>query len=393
MRPGRTRCTFRPPRFGGDLPFRPDRGVANYYGVGGYRRPLVDARVAGVRFAAECLAFANVPDDAVTAELLSGLSGDIFDDPRWKAGVPRDVGSDWDFDDVRDHYLSACFSIDPNELRRADPARYLELSRAVTGEVMAAVFGEWRRAGSPCGGALVLWLRDLVPGAGWGVLDARGVPKVAYHHLRRILAPVAVWTTDEGLGGILIHAANDRATRLEARLRVTLYRDLEHVAWEGAEAIELAPHGTAERNVESVIGRFVDAGWTYRFGPPGHDAVVVSLEHEDASGVESVSQSFAFPAGRPLVPEAADRLGLQATGRTAPDGTVHLAIRSTRLAYGVRIHLDGFHPSDDAFSIEPGHARDISLRPDAPGMTLRAGTVTALNLLGSVPIEMASGAR
>ncbi len=49
--------------------------------------------------------------------------------------------------------------------------------------------GEWRRAGSPSGGGLILWLRDLVPGAGWGVVDHRGRPKTAYHHLRRILAP------------------------------------------------------------------------------------------------------------------------------------------------------------------------------------------------------------
>ena len=109
-------------------------------------------------------------------------------DPRWKAGVPRDPGAGWDFDDVRDHYLALLFGVDPGELRHADHERYLELSRAVTGEVMADVFGEWRRAGSPCGGGLVLWLRDLSPGAGWGVVDHRGVPKVAYHHLRRALA-------------------------------------------------------------------------------------------------------------------------------------------------------------------------------------------------------------
>ena len=106
--------------------------------------------------------------------------------PRWKAGVPRDAGSGWDFDDVRDHYLALLYGVDPGELRRADPDRYLELSRAVTGEVMAQVFGEWRRGASPCGGGLVLWLRDLVPGAGWGVLDDRG------RHQDRVPPPSAV---------------------------------------------------------------------------------------------------------------------------------------------------------------------------------------------------------
>ncbi|HYB23062.1 MAG TPA: hypothetical protein VED41_04645, partial [Solirubrobacteraceae bacterium] len=190
---------------GGELPFRPDRGIANYYGVGGYRRGLDDARRAGVRFAAECLAFANLPC-AGPAE-----------------PVPRDAGADWDFADVRDHYLSLLYGVDARALAAADRERYLALSQSVSGEVMAEVFGEWRRAGSPCGGGLVLWLRDLLPGAGWGVIDHRGVPKLAYHHLKRAFAPVAVWTVDEGLGGIVAHVANDRPQPLRASLRVALY--------------------------------------------------------------------------------------------------------------------------------------------------------------------------
>ncbi len=309
-----------------------------------------------------------------------------IDDPRWKASVPRDVGADWDFDDVRDHYLASTFGVDPLELRQADPDRYLELARAVTGEVMSEVFGEWRRAGSPCGGAIVLWLRDLVPGAGWGVLDDRGLPKAAYHHLRRILAPVAVWTTDEGLGGIQVHAANDRPDELLARLRVTLYRDLERPVWEGTEAVRLPAHGVLVRDVETLLGQFVDAGWAYHFGPAGHDAVVVSLERDEANGGELLSQSFRFPVGRQLVAEAGDELGLEATSRVV-DESVHLSIRTTRLAQGVRIHLDGARRSDDAFSIEPGHTREIVLRPSGSGIDITRGSVTALNLVGSVPIQ------
>jgi beta-mannosidase len=368
---------------GGDLPFRPDRGVANYYGVGGYRRPLTDARAAGVRFAAECLAFANVPDAEAIEELLPQTPGNVVaHHPIWKAGVPRDAGSGWDFDDIRDHYLARLYGVDPVELRSIDHDRYLDLSRAVTGEVMAEVFGEWRRAASSCGGALVLWLRDLAPGAGWGVLDHRGEPKVAFHHLRRALAPVAVWTTDEGLGGVAIHVANDHPDPLSARLRVSLYRDLEQQVGEALEPLELEGHGAHESNVETLLGQFVDAAWAYRFGPPAQDLVVASVERDG----DLLAQSVRFPAGRPAAAEAPGRIGLEASAQSLPGGTVRLTVSSRRLAYGVRVHVPGFVPADDAFAIEPGAIRSVMLRPRTPDAAFAGGALTALNVRGRTRI-------
>jgi len=370
--------------WGGDVPFRPDRGVANYYGVGAYLRPVEDARRADVRFAAECLAFANVPDEDALGALTGGTVPAVHD-PAWKAGVPRDAGAGWDFDDVRDHYLASLFGVDPVTLRSIDPERYRELSRAVTGEVMAEVFGEWRRRESACAGGLVLWLQDHRPGAGWGLLDHRGVPKVAYHHLRRALAPVAVWSSDEGLGGIVAHVANDVGEPLEATLRVALYREGEHPAGEASIAIGLAPHAAVSHNVEALLGRFVDVGWAYRFGPPAQDLVVLSLERRDAGVTELLSQAFRFPAGRLLGVQTVAELGLTVQLSTRDAGEPALVVRSRRFAHGVRTTLPGWVADDDAFGVEPGHERRIALRPTETRRN--AGTLTALNLAGSVRIS------
>jgi beta-mannosidase len=375
---------------GGNLPFRPDRGVANYYGVGGYRRPLEDARRAEVRFAAECLAFANVPDQAgVEAILPEAPTSVVVHHPRWKAGVPRDAGTGWDFDDVRDHYLGLLFDVDPGELRRYDHERYLELSRAVSGEVMAAVFGEWRRAGSPCGGGLVLWMRDLAPGAGWGVVDHAGAPKCAYHHLRRALAPTAVWITDEGLGGVGVHVANDAPEPLAASLRVSLYRDFEQQVGEARQELAIAAHGALSLELESLLGHFVDASWAYRFGPPAQDLIVASIEREGVGErVELLSQSIHLPAGRPGAVESPARLGLELEAAPGPDGGVALALTSSRLVYGLRIQAAGLSPRDDAFSLEPGQTRVVNLRATEPEAVGGVVAVTALNLQGRVTVPL-----
>ena len=263
---------------GGDLPFRTRSGVANYFGVGAYLRPLEDVRRAEVRFASECLAFANVPEPEMLDKMAIATPGGISPThPAWKRAVPRDSGAGWDFEDVRDHYLKLLYSVDPVALRYTDATRYWELSRMVSGEVMAEVFGEWRRPASPCGGGIILWSADLEPGAGWGILDSQGQPKAAYWFLKRALAPCTVWTTDEGLNGVDIHVANDGPAPLDAWLRVALYR---RESTRSPSPISPSPSRNTRRmtfGLEQILGRFVDAACAYRFGPPGHDVIAASL--------------------------------------------------------------------------------------------------------------------
>jgi beta-mannosidase len=361
---------------GGALPIHPGGGVANYFGVGGYRRPLDDARRAGVRFASECLAFANLPD------------GPVADGE----GVMRDVGADWDFADVRDHYLGEVYGIDAAALRAADRERYLALGRQVTGEVMAATFGEWRCAASPTAGAIVLWLRDQAPGAGWGVLDHRGVPKVAFAHLRRALAPRAVWIVDEGLNGLDVHVANDGPHALAAKLHVALLAGGAHAIAEASTALTLAPHATACHNAEAILGRFADASYAYRFGPSAHDTVVATVHTADGT---IVAQATHFPTGPPLEPTTFTLTAnlkrsdpLMQSRCEKGDSPPVVTLATDRLAWGVRISAPGFVAADDAFDLVPGAERTVVLHPVGDAVWA-GGSVTALNLIGEAPITPA----
>jgi beta-mannosidase len=338
---------------GGVLPFHPREGVANYFGVGGYRRPLSDARTAGVRFASECLAFANVPD------------GDV----EHGSGVARDAGADWDFADVRDHYLRERYGVD------RDHPRYWDLSRQVSGEMMALVFGEWRRAASPTAGGLILWSRDLRPGAGWGVVAHDGRPKVALAHLRRALAPRALWIADEGLNGLDVHLANDRPDALEAELEVALLADGTHAIADARTAADVAPRSVGSWNVEALLGRFADASYAYRFGPPAHDTVVATLR----AGDDVLAQAVHFPLGPPTAPTAF-ALDARLEGEA-------VTLATDRVAWGVRIAAAGFAPADDAFTLVPGVPRTIPLLPHSPDARFAAATVTALNLIGEAPVS------
>ena len=368
---------------GGAFPHAANCGASSYYGVGAYLRPLEDARRAEVRFASECLAFANIPEE-------SGLPGGPaarVHHPAWKARSPRDLGAGWDFDDVRDHYVQRLFGIDPAALRVSDHERYVALGQFASGEVMARVFSEWRRARSLTRGGLIWFLRDLWPGAGWGVIDAEGRPKPCYYVLRRALAPVAISISDEGVNGLAIHVVNDRGARLEARVELSLFREGRIAVGRGSADVEVDAHTAIELAATDVLDGFFDLSFAYRFGPPMADVIHVALVQR-ADGAP-IADAFFHPLGHAVTRGATPGLAAEVIAASAT-GPAVLQVGSDAFAQAVRIEVAGFRPSDNYFDLAPGQQRLIELHalPTRRAGSAR-GSLTALNSTTTARFEVA----
>ncbi len=352
---------------GGDLPFDPAQGIAHYYGVGAYRRPLSDARDANVRFAAECLGFANLPE--ADSPALDGLPA--LNDPAWRSRVPRDRGTDWDFEDVRDHYLALLTGVDPAAMRANDPARYAALSRAVVAQVMEASFAAWRRGGSPTRGGLVWHLTDLAPGAGWGVIDAAGRPKSAWWGLRRMFRPLGLALSDEGLSGLALHVWNEGETPRAVALDLACLTDEGRVAVAASRSLTLAPRETLTLTASALLGRFFDTTAAYGFGPPAH-ALCVARITDPATGA-LLAEAFHFPQGLPAAPRDT---GLSvALGEDGEGWFLDLACERTALSLHVA-DAAGFVPDDDWFHLAPARPRRLRL---ARGTGVPHGRVAVVN--------------
>ncbi len=346
---------------GGAFPHEPRVGTTSYYGVGAYMLPLDDARRSEVKFATECLAFANVP---------AGESS-VF------ARSPRDLGAGWDFHDVRDHYVRVLFGVDPGALRYGDQARYLDLGRAATAEVIAATFGEWRRAASLCKGGLVWFLRDLWEGAGWGIVGADGTPKSAWWTMRRACAPVAIHLSGEGNNGVYVHIANDRPTPLSGELEIALFRGGEVSVGGGKRTIEVPAHGALSFAAAELFEGFLDLSYAYRFGPPTCDLVVARLLGHEA---------FFFPVGLPSTREI--DVGLVADARAVGEAEWDLTIRTRRFAQSIVLEAEGFVPDDAWFHLAPGSQRTLRVRR-VTGTSALKGSVRALNAETAAKIVVA----
>lgn len=359
---------------GGDLPFAVGSGVAHYFGVGAYRRPLSDVRASRVPFTSECLAFAHVPEDDTAAQAMGGGPA-VPHHPRWKAGVPRDANAGWDFEDVRDHYLRDVHGVDPVALRSEDLERYWALSRVVSGEVMHRVFAEWRRAGSPTRGGITWTWSDLRPGAGWGLVDALGRRKPAWWFARRAWAGRAVFLTDEGLDGLDVHVVNEGPGTLRGRLEVTCLRRGRQVVASAEAPVDVEARAVSRLGVSALLGRFVDLTRAYRFGPPAVDAVVVRVLTDDG---ERVSDDCYFPPG--ATPPLVEPPVVEAS--VGDDG---LTLRTSSFLRSVRIESPTHLPSDNYFHLAPGLARCVRLH--ATGDRPARVYLSALNLDGVVTVR------
>ena len=240
--------------WGGAMPFQADVGISHYYGVSAHRRPIEEARRAAVRFSAESLGFANVPDGPVALE----PDAPAVVHPNFTERFAHDVGASWAFEGIRNHYTEALYGVDVAALRRDDPERFLNLARATSAEVMEATYAEWRREGSVTRGALVWFLRDLFPGAGWGVIDCAGAPKAAYHGLKRAFRPCGLVLTDENLNGLKVSLFNEAAIERPVTLTLACLRDGATPVMHAAIDLVLAPRSTIGLAATTLWGGFFD---------------------------------------------------------------------------------------------------------------------------------------
>jgi len=405
---------------GGDLPFRVDVGVSHYFGVGTFLRPIDDARRANVRFMSEGLAF-GVPPERQTVDEVCGGAIRAGHDPGWKRSVHHDTGRALDLEDVREFYVHQVFGIDAHMLRHLNPERSLDLGRAAVAEVMARVFSEWRRPGSPCAGGLLIALRDLMPGPGWGIIDALGRPKAPWFALRRVFSPIAVLVTDEGVNGLRLHLLNDTAAEFTGSVRVTLYQRGELLSEVGQQIVVIPARGGIEIEATALFDGFRDISYAYRFGPLTYDVVSVSLmtdgqgalalgaahmtSTDERSAVDPtvVSQVHWLPGGPCRQVEG--HLGLTAHAHPAAAGSWDLHVATRRFAQSVAIDAPGWRPSDSWFHLEPGGTRVVRLHPERSASLTGGvrsgedvherppiGVIRALNLQSPVSIAVAEGA-
>ena len=295
--------------------------------------------------------------------------------------MPRDASAGWDFEDVRDYYIRELYGVDPVQLRYADNSRYLAISQVVTGEIMEHVFNQWRSADDDCGGGLIWWLNDIVPGAGWGMLDSDGNPKPLYYFLKRCWSSQGLSIDDRGLDGLCVRINNESPEAISGNLHVRILQHASHAIAEASVSVSVDPASTEFVSLDKLLGRFFDTTYTYRFGPPKHDVVVVTFD--EGSQGNPLTTTY-YPGDRNLGFVSAPEL--EATADIKGE-RLTLTLRSACFLKSVKLQSAFFAFDDNYFDLPPETDWTVTARArTTPARPFRA-TLSALNLEHPLPIS------
>ena len=319
---------------GGSVPMVvPQDGWSHYYGVGVFLRPLADARLSQVRFATECLGFAQPPARATQAE---------WADVPWAERITRIDSGVGDFLETHRYYVRTVYGLNPDTLERDDPVLWRALFEMLPGELMAATYAEWRVTGQCRAGLIWNW-QDMWPSAGLGLRDSAGRSKASMYYLRRSLAPRAVFVADEGLNGLFVRLLNELDVPAHTDLMIELFSDgactERHVVPQ-----TVAPRGRATVGIDSILGRFADVQRAWQLGSTACDLLVARWG--------DAAPAFYFPGGWPVPMRI--RVGLHAA-RVAD------SLRIGTRAFAHTVVIDGADASDNYFHLAPNEERTVKV--------------------------------
>ena len=339
-----------------NIPFHAGRGTSHYYGVGGYKRSLEDARLFKGQFIAECLAFSHVPENTSLYQFFNNEFMPTHH-PRWKEGVPRDNGSGWDFTDITDFYIELLFDINPTQLRITEPQRYLDFCRATSCEVVERTMNILRADSRQGRAALVWYLHDLKQGAGWGYIDSLGVPKSAFYGLARASQTTTILYVDEGLEGLAAYIAHDGAKQLDCQLEIALITSQGIILEQKIQAMLFSPRSVTRVNIDVFLSRFVDSSYAYKFGARSFVACVAKLVSADGQVI--AQKTYADPI---VTLEKQCELTLTAHAKQIEKNSYVLTISSNKPAFFVTINAISCILSDNYVHVMPHFDTRISLQ-------------------------------
>jgi beta-mannosidase len=237
--------------------------------------------------------------------------------------------------------------------------------------MMTQVFSEWRSTYSNCNGGLVWFYKDILVGAGWGVIDKNNHPKAAYYYLKRVWQPLQVVLTDEGLQGLHLHIINETSSTFTGTIEFVMLNESISVA-KAKREIKVEANQKIKIIAEEMLGGFYDTSYAYKFGAPKHEVACAILR--DESG-KIISQQFHFPV--------AHHLPVVEANIVAEFSENKLSISSDTFLYAVQIFCEGYLPDDNYFHLMPNEKKEIKFKSKNTKPQIQ---INAVNLNGAIHV-------